>query len=122
MKSGVPWQESGIRREALETARGAARRAGMSIGEWLDSVILESAEADDAELGQPAARENDHYGEDFTGREDEARRSGGRHAEYSHRQHSRLGEHRAPSVGGEDPYGGYAAHHHDPHCGAAERE
>jgi localization factor PodJL len=122
MKSGVPWQESGVRREALETAREAARRAGMSIGEWLDGVILESAEADDAELGQPAARENDHYGEDFTGREDDARRSRGRHAEYDDRLDSRLGEHRDPSVGGEDPYGGYAAHHHDPHCGAAERE
>ena len=77
MKSGVPWQESGVRREALETAREAARRAGMSIGEWLDSVILESAEADDAELGQPASHENDHYGEDFTGREDDACRSRG---------------------------------------------
>ena len=45
MKSGLPWQVSGVRREVRDTAREAARRAGMSVGEWLDSVILESAQA-----------------------------------------------------------------------------
>ena len=43
MKSGVPWQVKGVRRQARETAREAARRSGMSVGEWLDSVILDSA-------------------------------------------------------------------------------
>src|SRR5262249_31414611 len=51
MKSGLPWQVSGVRREVRDTAREAARRAGMSVGEWLDRVILESAPAGG---GQPA--------------------------------------------------------------------
>ena len=57
MKSGVPWQVSGVRREARETAREAAHRAGMSIGEWLDSVILDSAELDDAGSRRHHARQ-----------------------------------------------------------------
>ena len=43
MKFGVPWSVKGIRREARETAREAARRSGMSLGEWLNNVILEQA-------------------------------------------------------------------------------
>src|SRR5438067_1700542 len=44
MRSGDPWKLRGFRREVQESAREAARRAGMSVGEWLDSVI--SAEQD----------------------------------------------------------------------------
>ena len=43
MTSGVPRQAMGVRREAIETARDAARRSGMSVAEWLDTVIAESA-------------------------------------------------------------------------------
>jgi localization factor PodJL len=43
MKSGVPWQVKGVRPQARETAREAARRSGMSVGEWLDNIILDSA-------------------------------------------------------------------------------
>jgi localization factor PodJL len=43
MKFGVPWSVKGIRPEARETAKEAARRAGMPLGEWLNSVILEQA-------------------------------------------------------------------------------
>ncbi len=43
MTSGVPWQVKGVRREVRETARAAARRSGMSVGEWLDTVITDSA-------------------------------------------------------------------------------
>jgi localization factor PodJL len=46
MKSGVPWQVKGVRRHARETAQEAARRSGMSVGEWLDTVIIDSAVAD----------------------------------------------------------------------------
>jgi localization factor PodJL len=73
---------SGVRREARETAREAARRAGLSIGEWLDSIILESAEADDVESRRPAEREYSHHDE-F--REDEARPRRNRYAEYDGR-------------------------------------
>src|SRR6185295_15911446 len=44
MKIGVPWRVKGIRPNARETAREAARRAGMSVGEWLNTVILDSAD------------------------------------------------------------------------------
>jgi localization factor PodJL len=46
MKFGVPWSVKGIRPEARETAREAARRSGMPLGEWLNTVILQQAEDD----------------------------------------------------------------------------
>jgi len=45
MKFGVPWSSKGkgIRPEARETAKEAARRAGMSVDDWLNSVIFQQA-------------------------------------------------------------------------------
>jgi localization factor PodJL len=43
MKFGVPWSVKGIRPEARETAKEAARRSGLPLGEWLNSVILQQA-------------------------------------------------------------------------------
>jgi localization factor PodJL len=43
MKSAVAWNVKGIGPEARETAREAARRAGMSLGDWLNSAIIDSA-------------------------------------------------------------------------------
>jgi localization factor PodJL len=43
MTSGVPWQVEDIPQQARETALEAARRSGMSVGEWLDSVISDCA-------------------------------------------------------------------------------
>ncbi len=42
MKSGGPWNLRGLRPEAREAAREAARQSGMSVGEWLNSVIRPS--------------------------------------------------------------------------------
>jgi localization factor PodJL len=39
MTSGVSWEVEGIPQEARDAALDAARRSGMSVGEWLDSVI-----------------------------------------------------------------------------------
>src|SRR5271170_3646440 len=41
MKSGGPWKWNlrGLRPEAREAARDAARQSGMSVGEWLNDVI-----------------------------------------------------------------------------------
>jgi len=39
MKSGGPWNLRGLRPEARAAARDAARRSGMSVGEWLNTVI-----------------------------------------------------------------------------------
>jgi len=61
MKFGVPWSVKGIRPEARETAREAARRAGMPLGEWLNSVILQQAE--DEGIDPNAHGDDDAYGD-----------------------------------------------------------
>jgi localization factor PodJL len=43
MKFGAKWNVKGVRREARATAREAARRSGVSVGEWLNNVIIEQA-------------------------------------------------------------------------------
>ncbi len=50
MRFGVPWKAKGIRPEARETAQEAARRSGMSLDNWLNSVIMQQA----AQAGVPA--------------------------------------------------------------------
>jgi hypothetical protein len=44
MKSDFACHLEGVRRQTLEVAREAAHRCGMSIDEWLDRVILDSAQ------------------------------------------------------------------------------
>lgn len=39
MKSNAPWSVKGIERDARETAKEAARREGMTVGEWLNQII-----------------------------------------------------------------------------------
>jgi localization factor PodJL len=39
MKPGGPWNLRGLRPETVEAAREAARRSGMSVGEWLNNVV-----------------------------------------------------------------------------------
>src|SRR5215510_1441176 len=56
MTSDMTWQARGARPQPLEAAREAARRSGMSVGEWLDSVILQSARQEGA---TPARRSDD---------------------------------------------------------------
>jgi localization factor PodJL len=41
MKPGVPWSVKGIDPEVRTAAKTAARRAGMTLGEWLNGVILD---------------------------------------------------------------------------------
>src|SRR5579875_2006350 len=43
MKFGVPWRVKGIRPEARATAQEAARRAGVSFDDWVNSAILQQA-------------------------------------------------------------------------------
>lgn len=54
MKPGIPWSVKGIEPEVREAAKYAARRSGLSLGEWLNGVILEQADTDDED-------EDDHY-------------------------------------------------------------
>jgi localization factor PodJL len=49
MKSGGPWNLRGLRPETREAARAAARRSGMSVGEWLNSIIAQG----DEDHGEP---------------------------------------------------------------------
>jgi localization factor PodJL len=60
MKSDVPWQLRGVSRQTRETALEAARRSGMTVGEWLDSVILDSALRGSVDPGNPARAPHNH--------------------------------------------------------------
>lgn len=52
MKSNAPWSVKGIERDARETAKEAARREGMTVGEWLSQVIYTAGdpESSDGEI------------------------------------------------------------------------
>jgi localization factor PodJL len=43
MKPGVPWSVKGVDLSARDAAKDAARRAGMTLGEWLNAVIADTA-------------------------------------------------------------------------------
>jgi len=44
MSASVPWSVNAVEPEAWAAARDAARRSGMSVGEWLEAAIRENAE------------------------------------------------------------------------------
>jgi hypothetical protein len=46
--SGAPWSVKGIDPKAREVAKDLARRSGMTLGEWLNHVILEDDLPEDA--------------------------------------------------------------------------
>ncbi|MEO1252737.1 MAG: hypothetical protein AAFW81_10370 [Pseudomonadota bacterium] len=52
MKSNAPWSVKGIERDARETAKEAAKREGMTVGEWLNQMIYTAGdpEASDGEI------------------------------------------------------------------------
>ncbi|MGE3872904.1 MAG: peptidoglycan-binding protein [Parvibaculaceae bacterium] len=54
MKPGIPWSVKGIDSEAREAAKHAARRSGMTLGEWLNTVIREQAEEAEPPKKPPA--------------------------------------------------------------------
>jgi localization factor PodJL len=50
----VPWHVKGVHPDAREVARDAARRSGLSVGEWLNSLIIDAtANADLPPGGRP---------------------------------------------------------------------
>lgn len=51
MRPGVPWSVKGIEPEAREAAKQAARRAGVTLGAWLNQVIMETGTDEVGESG-----------------------------------------------------------------------
>jgi localization factor PodJL len=80
MKSGGPWNLRGLRPETREVARDAARRSGVSVGEWLNSVIRQD---DDEDHGQPM-RSADYDDDNEAWRDDKRRESRHNHPRESH--------------------------------------
>lgn len=54
MTSNAPWSVKGIDRDARETAKAAAQREGMTLGEWLNQMIFA---AGDPNAAPPAAND-----------------------------------------------------------------
>ena len=54
MKSGMPWSLRGVDEETREAIYTAARRAGLTVNEWLDNTVGEE------EFGGAADTDNDH--------------------------------------------------------------
>lgn len=55
MTAGAPWSVKGIDPKAREVAKDHARRSGMTLGEWLNRVILEDDGGEPAAAPEPAA-------------------------------------------------------------------
>ena len=61
MSKALPWNINGVGFEAREAARDAARREGLSLGEWLHGVIADSATSSPPqENGRYAAAPSEH--------------------------------------------------------------
>jgi localization factor PodJL len=84
MKFGVPWGPKEIRPETRETAEQAARRAGMSLEDWLNTMIIRQAELAGVQSPAPAGgqiRDDDiaavnHRLDDLTQRFEQLTRTG----------------------------------------------
>jgi localization factor PodJL len=66
MRAELPWNVAGIPPEAREAARAAARREGLSVGEWLTRRILRSFSGLEEDLG-PMPLDNRSAGLDSWG-------------------------------------------------------
>lgn len=65
MKPAIPWSVKGVEHETREAAKAAARRAGMTLGAWLNHVIQQSGDQAEIARAQIALAETpDDGGED----------------------------------------------------------
>lgn len=53
MSAAAPWSVKGIDPKAREIAKDLARRSGMTLGEWLNSMIMEDGEDEDGVVPMP---------------------------------------------------------------------
>jgi localization factor PodJL len=75
MKSGGPWNLRGLRPKTVAAAREAARRSGVSVGEWLNDLIEQSDDYGRASLRPADHSDEDQYDwPDRTLRDDDRRR------------------------------------------------
>jgi localization factor PodJL len=58
MKPGMPWSVKGIEPGTREAAKDAARRSGMTLGEWLNTVISDQADGTEMPEGAPVRQNN----------------------------------------------------------------
>ena len=47
MSAAAPWSVKGIEPKAREIAKDLARRSGMTLGEWLNSMIMDEPDEDE---------------------------------------------------------------------------
>ena len=71
MKPGIPWSVKGIGSDAREAAKEAARRRGMTLGAWLNTVIMEQSEAAAGPLNRNLRSRASASGEDVPARMDD---------------------------------------------------
>ena len=48
MTAAAPWSVKGIDPKAREIAKDLARRSGMTLGEWLNSMIMDDTDEDES--------------------------------------------------------------------------
>lgn len=58
MSAAAPWSVKGIDPKAREVAKDLARRSGMTLGEWLNTMIMDDAEEDEASVSRRAASDD----------------------------------------------------------------
>ena len=68
MSAGAPWSVKGIDPKAREVAKDLARRSGMTLGEWLNQMIMEGDAEEDAVVTPLARRAAPFTGADRRGR------------------------------------------------------
>jgi localization factor PodJL len=61
MTFGGPWNLRGLRPESVDAARVAARRSGMSVGEWLNAIIRERDDDRRAAMQPAGYAEDEDY-------------------------------------------------------------
>ncbi len=60
MRAKAPWSVKGIEAEARDTAKTAARKSGVTVGEWLNNVIMESGASPEDGKGGDKLRAGPH--------------------------------------------------------------
>lgn len=72
MKPGIPWSVKGIDPDIRAAAKDAARRSGMTLGEWLNSVILDQS----SDAKKVATSQRETAAKDFSGNEERSGEAG----------------------------------------------